>query len=119
MTRLRKCSWRLGVLTLLIAGLVIWLACGNSRFTSAMTAGNLRPANGNASQSNLDPARESALRILYHQIKGGAPSALEEREVLLRFMNREPVSELEADAVISRAIYKRYVADQRLNKKQK
>jgi hypothetical protein len=119
MTSLIKSNWRLNVLALLIAGLAIWFAFGNSRFTRAMMAGNSHPANQGSSQSSLDQGRESALKNLYYQIKAGVPSSLEEREVLLRFTNGEPVSELEADTVISRAIYKRYVADQHLSKKQK
>ena len=117
--RLKRHGWRLGVLTLLVAGLMVWFAFGNNSLTRTMIAGGLRPANASAAQSNLDLARESALKSLYYQIKAGAPSSLEEREVLLRFMNREAVSELEADTVISRAIYTRYVTDQRLKKKQK
>ncbi|HKP86406.1 MAG TPA: hypothetical protein VJZ26_09930, partial [Blastocatellia bacterium] len=107
MMRLKRHGWRLGVLTLLVAGLMVWFAFGNNSLTRTMIAGGLRPANASAAQSNLDLARESALKSLYYQIKAGAPSSLEEREVLLRFMNREAVSELEADTVISRAIYTR------------
>ena len=119
MTSLRKCIRRLRALMLLAAGLTVWFAFGGGPLIRTMIAGNGHPANQNTSQSNLDSARESALKSLYGQIKAGAPSSLEEREVLLRFTNREPITELEADTVISRAIYLRYVADQPLKSKQK
>jgi HYR domain len=119
MTSFRKCTWRLRVVMLLIAGLSIWFGFGGGPLIRTMVAENVHPADQNTSQSNLDYARESALKSLYGQIKAGAPSSLEEREVLLRFANREPITELEADTVTSRAIYLRYVAGQPLTGKQK
>ena len=119
MSSLKRYGRRLIVLLVAMAGLVTWSSFWNDPFTGTMMAGGPAPARQTASQAALDSGRESSLKALYRQVKAGAPSALEEREVLLRFMNDEAVTELEADTVISRAIYKRYVADQSLNKKQK
>jgi hypothetical protein len=125
MMSLKKYTWRLIGSLLLIAGLAIWSALGSNPFTRTIKAAglaiaSLAPSNFEpAREGGLDAARESALKDLYRQIKSGAPSSVEERGVLVRFVNRGEVSELEADTVISRAIYKRYVADQALSKKQK
>jgi len=110
MLSLKRCAWRLIGLLVVIGGLVIGSGYWNPSFTYAIQ---------DSSQTNLDFTRETGLKDLYRQIKSGAPSALEERDVLVRFMNHEDVSELEADTVISRALYKRYVADQSLKSKQK
>src|ERR1700754_310622 len=108
------------ILMLAIAGISIYvsISCIRNIGASASTSG-ARAATGSTSPSNLDSARELALQELYSQIRGGAPCSIEEKQFLDRFINNLPLSETEADTVISRALYARYVTGQELSKKQK
>lgn len=58
--------------------------------------------------SGLDPDRVAALRKLSRAMKDDAPVVAEEIDVLNRFAAGQNVSEVEADAVISRALYDFY-----------
>jgi hypothetical protein len=66
----------------------------------------------------LDAPRAEALRVLLDEALAGAPFALEEIELLNRFAFDGTISELEADVVISRALYARYVATHTLTNEQ-
>jgi hypothetical protein len=102
---------------LALSGLVSWLILPGlpiARPTSAHTANALQSKFG----SGLDAGRQSALENLYAQSKSGAPFSLEEREILRRFAAGDVLSELEADTLISRALYDYYVAGIELTKEQ-
>jgi hypothetical protein len=72
-----------------------------------------------ASGSLQGLSRESALNDLHAQLKARAPFSSEERLVLLRFKNGEKISDIEADTVISRVLYHRYVEGKALSSAQK
>jgi hypothetical protein len=63
-------------------------------------------------------ARRAALLDLYKQLLAGAPFSEEETIILNRFAGDLVVTELEADVVISRALYAFYVAKISLTKSQ-
>src|SRR5262249_29377198 len=66
----------------------------------------------------LDDEREAVLRALYVQMRAGAPFSLEEAEMLRRWSAGLGLSTLEADVLVSRALYARYVADTELDDEQ-
>jgi hypothetical protein len=70
------------------------------------------------STSEIDAARKAALSSLYSQLKAGAAFSEEEAAVLKRFDAGASISELEADTVISRALYDHYIARKTLSKAQ-
>jgi hypothetical protein len=92
-------------------------------FASALTVALLLQAVGSTSRAASGPqqesSREAALNNLHAQLKARAPFSAEETQILLRFKNGEDVSDLEADVVISRALYRRYVAGESLGAEQK
>lgn len=60
-------------------------------------------------QSELDPARVEALQSLYEQMQNGAPVSDLEAAHLLRFNDGDNITVVEADTIISRALYDFYV----------
>jgi uncharacterized repeat protein (TIGR01451 family) len=113
-TRFRIC------LVLIITGMMVCLlAQGTGHSAASALSTKAKPLAQSPSLSDLDPERESALRELYSQIEQGAPSSIEESQVLYRFIKGSPLSAMEADTVISRALYARYVTGSELSRKQK
>src|ERR1051325_448897 len=93
---------------LTVAGVVGWLALpslqqGRANVSSAAGGATPKPA------AALDPQRQAALNKLLAQLKAGAPFSEEETLLLRRFEAGEALSELEADVVISRALYDFYI----------
>jgi hypothetical protein len=68
--------------------------------------------------SGLDSSRQSALEKLYSQFKSGDPFSEEEGDILRRFASGGAITELEADIVISRALFDYYIAGKDLSKEQ-
>jgi hypothetical protein len=66
----------------------------------------------------LDSQRQAALEKLRAQQIGGAPFAREELEILHRYETGDAVSNIDADVLISRALYDYYVSGQPLSKQQ-
>lgn len=95
----------------LLGGVVLWLTLPNVSFTaSSRSAGSrLLP---------LDSQRQAALEKLRAQFNAGAPFAAEEQDILRRYEAPQPITDLEADVLISRALYDYYVADQPLSGEQ-
>jgi hypothetical protein len=60
-------------------------------------------------KTELDSARVVALRSLYEQMKSGAPVSDLEAALLQRFTDGDDITFVEADTVISRALYDFYV----------
>ena len=81
-------------------------------------AANSHNAGQKVKRFALDDARRSALEKLYAQFKAGEPFSEEEGNILLRFAEGAVLSELEADVVISRALYSYYIAAAALTKEQ-
>jgi hypothetical protein len=86
---------------------------------SVLALALLQSTTGAASDSRQGLSREAALNGLHAQLKARAPFSAEETQVLLRFKNGEKISDIESDAVISRALYRRYVEGKDLSSEQK
>jgi hypothetical protein len=102
---------------LALVGLMVWLILPGlpiGRTISAHTAS----AEQGKSGPGLDAARQAAVEKLYAESKMGAPFSLEEREILRKFAAGDVVSELEADTLISRALYDYYVTGNELSREQ-
>ena len=95
----------------LMALLVFPLRPGNA-------TGPAHGAGANQSASGLDKTRTAALHKLNSRLEAGLPFAEEETAILRRFNGGAPISELEADTVISRAIYDFYISGRELNRVQ-
>src|SRR6266404_2582684 len=107
---IKRASYFLSSLLLLV-GVILWLTLPNVSFSASSTSiGNRLLA--------LDSQRQSALEKLRAQFNAGAPFAAEEQDILNRFGASQPITDLEADVLISRALYDYYVADQPLSKEQ-
>jgi hypothetical protein len=68
--------------------------------------------------SDNSGSRQAALEKLYDQLKSGAPFSEEEALILGQFGKGYPLSDLEADVLISRSLYDYYVAGSELTKEQ-
>ncbi len=62
-----------------------------------------------ATGSGLDSERDAQVYSLAVQLHAGAPFSLEESDILRRYVAGLVISELEADVLISRALYVRFV----------
>jgi hypothetical protein len=67
---------------------------------------------------SLDAEREALLYGLALQLRAGGPFSLEEADILRRYMAGFEIGELEADVLIARALYARYVLDVELTVEQ-
>jgi len=72
----------------------------------------------NGSASDLDKVRTAALHKLSSQLEAGSSFAEEETILLRRFKAGGPLSELEADTLISRALFDFYITGNELNRAQ-
>jgi len=109
-TAFKRASYLLSSL-LLLGGVTLWLTLPNVSFSAS-----IRPA-GNRLLA-LDSQRQAALEKLSAQLIAGAPFAEEEKEILRTFKAGQPIPDLDADVLISRALYDYYVANQPLSKEQ-
>jgi hypothetical protein len=75
-------------------------------------------AGQNPSPPDLDKIRVASLQKLYSDLEAGSSFAEEERAILRTFNAGGPVTELEADILISRALYDFYVAGTELTREQ-
>ena len=89
---------------------------------SRASAGGASMTSGSAGQKlsrhAINGARREALQKLYEELKTGDPFSKEEERILSEFASGVVVSDLEADVVISRALYNYYVAGIELTKEQ-
>jgi hypothetical protein len=102
---------------LTLAGLIVWLALpslqqGQANANSAATRATPKPL------AALDTERQAALNKLLAQLKAGAPFSEEETLLLRRFEAGESLTDLEADVVISRALYDFYIRRVELTRQQ-
>jgi len=70
------------------------------------------------SSQGVDSAQQKAMQKLYTQLKAGDPFSEEEAKILLQFGEGLAITSLEADTVISRALYNYYIAGAELTKEQ-
>ncbi len=115
-----KRTRHLAGLTLLIVGLFAWLTLPETllnRATSAHSAGPLFQGKA-ISPSALDPQRQAALQKLLSELKGGAQFSEEETILLRKFEAGGAISDLEADIVISRALYDLFILAKELSREQ-
>jgi hypothetical protein len=121
MTALTKRARYAVSMLMVLAGLIIWLALPGippgRAYTSPSMNKSSKPSQ-KPSDSGLGAARQSALEKLYAQYKAGAAFSEEEGLILRRFGAGGAISEMEADVVISRALYDFYVAGRELTKEQ-
>jgi hypothetical protein len=80
--------------------------------------GSTSSARTRGAESVIDTARRAALLELYRQMIAGVQFSEQEAIILNRFGGDREVSELEADVVVSRALYAYYVAKTDLTKTQ-
>ncbi|MFL6212739.1 MAG: C25 family cysteine peptidase [Blastocatellia bacterium] len=105
-------------LFLTLAGMIGWLALPSLQQGQA----NVSPAASGVAPKpladSLDAQRQAALNKLLAQLKAGAPFSEEETLLLRRFEAGETLTELEADVVISRALYDFYIRHLDLTRQQ-
>ena len=101
---------------LLLFGLTCILVLPGLPVGRAATTPN--PTGQKASSSGLDGSRQAAMEKLYAQFKAGAPFSEEEGVILRKFGVGGTLTDLEADVVISRALYDYYIAAKALSKEQ-
>lgn len=106
---IKRASYLLSSL-LLLGGVALWLTLPNVSFSASAT-----PAAGRLIV--LDSQRQAALEKLHAQLISGSPFSEEEQDILRRF-EAGPIPDLDADVLISRALYDYYVADRPLGKEQ-
>jgi S-layer family protein len=107
---IKRASYLLSSL-LLLGAASLWLTLPNVSFSAST-----RPAANRLVA--LDSQRQAALEKLHAQLIAGAPFAEEEKDILRTFEARQPIPDLDADVLISRALYDYYVADLPLSKEQ-
>jgi hypothetical protein len=115
-----KLTGRVAGLALVVSALVGWLVLPGISMGGASSAHTGKPASSRqlASGSGLDRAREAAVRDLYFQYQSGEKFSKEEERILRSYGEGSRVSELEADVLVSRALYDHYVAGRVLSREQ-
>ena len=86
--------------------------------SASWAASTRRSADQAGSQSDLERLRQSALENLFARFKAGDQFSEEEEAILRRFSEGQALSDLEADVLISRALYDHYIAGKELTKEQ-
>src|SRR6185503_20153852 len=86
--------------------------------SASWAASTRRSADQAGSQSDLERLRQSALENLMARFKAGDQFSEEEEAILRRFSEGQALSDLEADVLISRALYDHYIAGKELTKEQ-
>jgi hypothetical protein len=110
---------RYGISFLLaLAGVSIWLTLPNLRSGEASVSRTAGGAAQNPVSAGLDAERRAALDKLLAQLNAGAAFSEEEASLLRRFAAGETLIELEADVLISRALYDYYVKGAALTREQ-
>ena len=105
------------ILPLLLAGVMGWLFLPGLPLSRASAKGAAKASAQNPA-SGLDPERQAGMAKLNAQVRAGAPASEEEADVLRRFGAGFAITQLEADVVISRALYAYYIAGSELSKEQ-
>src|SRR5262245_1269903 len=112
----RRIVW----LSALVAGFFAYLGSPALDFDTARAKSGSPGASSIQDQHaiTLDQNRRRVLESLLGQFKDGMRFSDEEAYLLHRFANREAVNNLEADVLITRALYDYYIANKHLTKEQ-
>ena len=102
---------------LVLAGTVVWLALPGLPSNEASANKLLQPMHRQFA-SGLDTNRQQAMEMLYARYKAGDAFSEEEGKILRKFGSAGAITELEADVVISRALYDFYIAGKELTPQQ-
>ena len=105
---------RLAIMAVLFFGLVVWLVLPGLPFDRiGRTARAANEASLNQVQVThaLSADRKAMLDLLVSQMQAGYPFSAEERKILNNYSLKIEVSNLEADTLISRALYEYYIRD--------
>ncbi|GEM_PF-2253411 len=94
---------------LILAALLTFISLPILYSAQKTSANTILPPQSSLS-TTLDAERQAALRKLGAQLKAGEIFSLEEKYILDRFSGGEAITELEADTLISRALYAQYIA---------
>ncbi len=103
---------RLQVRVILLVGVAVCLILPGvlaSRALRTAHAGGTGASRQVKPSESLDAARAAALSKLLAQLKAGAPFSAEEADILHRFSAGDNISVVEADVLISRALYEFYI----------
>jgi all-beta uncharacterized protein/S-layer family protein len=101
-------------MALILAGLISLMVLPGLPLSSTRPA----RASGQDQAAGLDQNRTESLEKLYSQMIAGEPFSEEEMIILRKFRAGGPITELEADVVISRALYDFYITGRELTKQQ-
>ncbi len=101
----------------ILLGFIVILALPNL-FSGKASSILSTPSIQKSAAASLNQDQQAGLEKLYAQLKSGAQFSHEETAILNRFAAGESLSDLEADLVISRALYDFYVAGKELSKEQ-
>ena len=101
-----------------LAGMCLWLAMPNLQAGRASASEPVKSAAQKPVTAGLDPERRAALEKLLAQSKAGATFSEEETSLLRRYAAGEMLSQLEADTLISRALYHYHVMGNELTREQ-
>lgn len=107
---IKRASYFLSSL-LLLGGVILWLTLPNVSLTASTTSNDNRLV-------ALNSQRRAALKDLDSQLLAGARFSSEEQDILRRFEADQFIPDLDADVLISRALYDYYVANQQLTREQ-
>src|SRR5262245_10985232 len=103
---------------LLLPGLPSGQASVSNTAAKSATAIKSSASTQKPSDSGLDAERRAALEQLLAQLKSGGAFSEEETIILRRYASGEALTNLEADVVISRALYDRFIANKELSRQQ-
>jgi hypothetical protein len=104
------------VLLATVVGVICFLILPG--FPVSRAATSVRGARQDVSRTGLDRARQASLEKLYASFRAGDQFSEEEADMLRKFGEGAVISELEADVLISRALYDYYVTGHELTKEQ-
>lgn len=107
-----------------IKGLVLMSAIVFTVGVAPMATGRIQPRvsaagiNDNGHRATLDVARQDALKRLYIELATGKAFSGAEARVIGAFMRGKEITEIEADTVVSRALYVKNISNGELNSEQ-
>jgi hypothetical protein len=114
----KKVTVSLLIVVLGIAVLLVLPGLPLGKVTRVTHASNRFISKQSITTSEIDAARKAALASLYAQLKAGGAFSEEEAAVLKKFDAGASITELEADTIISRALYNHFIAKKALTKEQ-
>ena len=115
--RRRTRASRLLLVSAVLFSALVLLAVPFNRSKTSAQAGAQRDSESHPG-AKLDAQRRLALKQLDSRLRAGDPFSREEIEILTRFAAGYSITELEADTLISRALYNRYVVSNPLSREQ-